>query len=192
MTWFFEASPVWIIVLGLLLAAMLVGGWIQTGQKALLYAAGAAVVLTSLLLLAERMVETDREQVERTLHEIARDVERNDLQAVLRHIYSGAPEIRDRAASEFPNYTFKEVRITRLRKIDVVPKHLPPKAVAEFNVVVVGSDRQGLLNDQQVPRFVVVTFYQESDGRWAVADYQHYDPQEGFKKSPAGSSQQNF
>jgi hypothetical protein len=178
MTWMVE-SPLLIVILGLLVVLVLGGAWIQTGRKPLLYAAITAGIMTALLFGVERFVQTDREQVRETLNQIARDVESNDVEKVLAHVYSGSPDIRSRAASEFPLYQFKSVSIKRNLKIIVEPKHFPPKAVAEFNVVVSGTDKAGLFSERAVPRFAIVTFYKE-DNQWRVRSYEHRDPQEGF------------
>ena len=63
----------------------------QTGYRWLLHATLGVAALTVGLLLLERWVETEPEQIEATLRRIARDVERNDLDAILSHVYSGAP-----------------------------------------------------------------------------------------------------
>jgi hypothetical protein len=57
----------------------------------------------------------------------------------------------------------------------------PRQAVATFNVVVVISDRSGLLNERHIPRFVSVTLRKEDDA-WRVIDYQHQPPQKGFQR----------
>ena len=172
-------SPLTIVIGGLVLIAILGGGWLQTGHRALLYALLAALVLFAALLVTERLVRTEREQLRDTLHEITRDVESNDLERVLRHVHPANPAVRAEAETEFPRYRFHEVRIKRNLKIDIDMQHQPPKAEAEFNVVVVGSDADGLITDQRVPRFVQVTFYKDGD-TWKVYSYRHSPPQEGF------------
>ncbi len=178
MTWLVE-SPLLIVIMGLLVVIVLGGAWVQTGRKPLLYTAITAGIMTALLLGVERFVKTDREEVRETLFQIARDVESNDLQKVLAHVYSGSTDVRNRAASEFPRYHLTAVGIKRNLQIIVEPKHFPPKAVAEFNVVVSGTDKDGYMSERAVPRFVIVTFYKEDD-HWRVRSYEHFDPQQGF------------
>jgi uncharacterized membrane protein YhiD involved in acid resistance len=180
MAWLLE-KPLFIVVMGLLTAAVLGGLWMQTGRRSVFYALAAALVLTGLLLALERAVETDREQIESTLYHIARDVERNDLEAVLRHAHSEAKWIRRQASDELPRYDFQDVNIKSNLTIRLESDEDPRQAVAEFNVVVVLSDRLGFLKDRRIPRFVIVTFLREN-GDWRVTDYEHHDPREGLKR----------
>ncbi|MDP7302774.1 MAG: hypothetical protein QGG09_06710, partial [Pirellulaceae bacterium] len=71
-------SPILVIVIGLTTAALLGGLWLQTGKRILLVLLVAILALTAAGIIFERSVETDREQIEKTLHRIARDIERND------------------------------------------------------------------------------------------------------------------
>ena len=180
MAWLLE-KPLFIVVMGLLTAAVLGGLWMQTGRRSVFYALMASLVLTGLLLALERAVETDREQIELTLHRIARDVERNDLEAVLRYVHSEAEWIRRQASDELPRYDFQEVNIKPNLRIRFESDKNPRKAVAEFNAVVVLSERSGFLKDSRIPRFVIVTFLQEG-GAWRVANYEHHDPREGLTR----------
>jgi ketosteroid isomerase-like protein len=178
MTSLFE-SPLAIVLVGLIIVAILGGGWVQTGRKPLLYAAVAAGTLAGLLLLAERLVVTDREAIRATLYKIAKEVENNDMDAVLTHVDSQADDVRRQAEQEFPKHHFDEVKITRIHEIAVNSKRKPPTAVVELNVVVVGTFENGALPNQQFPRFVIVTF-REEDGQWRVSEYQHFEAQQGF------------
>jgi hypothetical protein len=178
MTWLLE-RPLFIVALGLLTAVVLGGVWIQTGRKSVLYALFVALAMTGSLLILERSVQTDREVVESTLYSAARDVQRNDLAAVLQYIHPNAVSIRREAEAEFPRYEFREVRIKPNLEITVFPERSPPEAIARFNVVVDITDRSGFLGDSRVPRYVEVTFRQDGK-RWRVVDYHHDDPREGL------------
>ncbi len=180
MTWLFE-NPVPAIIIGGLTAAILGGGWLQTGRKWLLYAMIMMIVLTFAAVILERVVITDREQITATLHEIAAAVERNDVDTALGYVYSGSPEVRSYAAAELARYEFTEVDIKRNLEIEVFPKANPPRAVAEFNVTVRLSVRDTLYTNNRIPRWVQVTFYQEADGTWRVGGYQHDEPTRGYR-----------
>jgi hypothetical protein len=186
MSWLFE-TPWPAIAIGVLATAMAAGGWLHTGRRALLHAMVAIILLTIGAVVLERWVVTDREQVDATLHEIARLVESNDVDAVLRYAYSGSPAVRAQAAGELPRYRFRNVTIARNLHIQVFPKHVPPRATAEFNVIAQVSLADGSWSDQRVVRFVEVTLYQEADGQWRVAAYNHYEPLRGLRDdySPA-------
>lgn len=183
MIWLTE-NPFPILLIGALTTAILASGWLRTGSKWLLAGVLAALAVTVGLVLAERWIVTDREQVAQTLYEIAAAVERNDVEGALQYAYSGTPEVRDHANTELRLYQFSEVNIKRNLEIEVFPNSDPPLATAEFNVVVVLGTRNGLLADRRIPRYVEVTFYREADGRWAVGGYDHFAPQRGFMADP--------
>jgi hypothetical protein len=183
MTWLTE-NPFPILLIGSLTTAILVGGWLRTGSKWVLGGAIVAIAITVGLVLAERWIVTDREQVSRTLHEIAAAVERNDVEAALTYAYSGAPDVRAHADAELRQYRFSEVNIKRNLQIEVFPNRDPPLATAEFNVIVVLTTRDGLVGTRRIPRYVEMTFYKEDDGRWGVGGYEHFDPRRGFMVDP--------
>jgi hypothetical protein len=133
MTWLWE-EPVYIAILGGVTVAFLAFGFMQTRSRALLTATLVAAALTGVLLLVERWVETERERIDATLRRIALDVERNDLDAILSHVYSEADWTRDQARAEFPKYEFTRVDIKRNLEVEVDDSVQPPRAVATFNV----------------------------------------------------------
>jgi hypothetical protein len=178
MTYFLE-TPWPAMLIGGLAALMIGSGWLRTGQTWLLYLLLAILALTVGAVVLERLVVTDREQVDATLHEIARLVEKNDLEAAFQYAHS--PAVRGQAAGELPRYRFQEVAIARNLQIKVFPKHLPPKATAEFNVLVVFSTRDGSWSNQRLARYVEVTMLKDDDGQWRVSAYAHYDPMRGMR-----------
>lgn len=179
MNWLYE-NPLMILLAGVLLVTVLGGAWLQSGQRALLYGAGIALVLTLLGLFIERSVVTEAERVEATIHRIARDVEKGDLPTLLNHVHPMAESIRARAAAEFPMYAIKQVTVKSGMKVVVTPDNLPPKATAEFNVVVEGADRAGVLGEQSVGRFVIVTLLKDGDV-WKISNYEHHEATHGMR-----------
>ena len=110
MTWLTE-NPFPVLLIGLLTTAILASGWLCMGSKWLLVAVIAAIGLTVGLVIAERWIVTDREQVTQTLHDLASVVERNEVEAALQYAYSKDPAVRNKAANELPLYRFSEVNI---------------------------------------------------------------------------------
>jgi len=174
-----------VLILGALLALAVGAGWASTGKRSLLVLLGVVILLMIGGLVAERLVVTDREAIENTLTEIARDVKENDLQALVRHIYSGAPQIKAKAEAELPNYTFKDCRVTKIHSTDVDPTVEPRSAIVEFNIIAEGSFREGGLEyTDRIPRWVRLHMVQEKDGRWTVQDYKHEQPQQMMFSQP--------
>lgn len=177
MTWILE-EPIYILVLGIVMLVFLGFVLIQTGYRGVLHAMLGVAALTVGLLILERSVETRKEQIEAALHDMARDVQSNDLDAVYSHVYSGAPEVLADAKREFPRYTFHDVNIKSNMEVTFEQGHEPPKAFVTFNVVV-DVQRSGF-RDRRVPRFVRLTLIHEQ-GQWRVADYSHENPVNAMK-----------
>jgi hypothetical protein len=180
MVWLLE-KPLFIVAMGLLTAVVLGGLWLQTGSKGALRTFLIGIVVTAALLMVERFVTTDREQIESTLQRVARAVERNDVEEALRFAHSSATWMRQQARDELPRYVFHDVTIKPNLTVDVLPEHEPPRAVARFNVMVVLSDRDGILHERRIPRFVKVTFQKEEDS-WRAIEYEHHDPYRGYRR----------
>jgi hypothetical protein len=178
MNWLFEESLL-VVVLGVAAAVILALAWLHTGYRPLLYTAAVCLLGTVLGVMLERRVVTDREAVEATLREAARDVERNDLESLLARVHSESPQIRAQAAAEFPKYVFQSVSIKSNLQITFDQPSDPSEATATFNVLVIGRLREQSLESWRVPRFVIVTF-RKQDGQWKVFSYEHQDPREGL------------
>jgi hypothetical protein len=180
MEWLFE-KPLFIVVIGVSTAVVLGGIWLQTGRRPALYALLLTLGLTGAALLVERMVETDRETIRAMLFRIASHVERNDLESALQYAHSEAGWIRSQAEAELRPYEFHDVNIKANLEIQVELQREPAEASAEFNVVVVLSDRSGIIQHRRIPRFVSVQLRKEGD-QWRIVDYEHDDPSVGFQR----------
>lgn len=185
MNWLFE-QPVVIVMIGVGLILALGAAWTTSGRNELLYAMGAAIVLLIAGLITERLVVTDREAIRQTLVEIAHDVQANDRQAVVRHVHSSAPQLKQKALAELPHYQFTECRVTRVHLIDIDSHAEPRSAMVEFNVIATGTFSQaGLEATGTFPRWIKLHMLREKDGRWTVADYEHAEPQRMIMNQPA-------
>jgi hypothetical protein len=173
MFWLLE-SPWTIGLTGIAAAAICGYGWIQTGKRELLFTFFGIIAASATLLLVERWWVTDKEAIQATIREIARDVESNDFNKMVRHFHSAASEIREQARGEVGNYHFKSISVKSNFEIKLEPKHQPPKAIAGFNAVAVVTIHS--LGDQEmtVARHVEFLMYKDSaDGKWKIAGYGH-------------------
>jgi hypothetical protein len=178
MTWLLEDSLTPLIV-GSFLTAAAAFAWLQTGYRILLHAAGLFLVVTAAFVALERFVETDREQIAKTLDLIVRDIVNNDLEAILNWVHPSDLETRKRAEAEFPRYDFKHVDIKNNLEVEIKRSDPPKEATATFNVVVVASDRNGILRDGRAPFSVELELKQVGD-QWKVADYRYDNPNVGL------------
>ena len=172
-------QPLAVVIGGVILGLVAGIAWSSSGRKEWLIGLGLVVVLTIVGLIVEQLVVTDREAIETTLAQIARDVESNNLRAVLSHVSSNNPDLQHKAEAEMPDYRFDECRVTKVHDIDVDASQEPRSAVVEFNVIASGSFSEGgvELTGQQVLRWVQLHMVREKDGQWRVQDYKHDDPQ---------------
>ena len=171
-------KPLLIGVMGTIAAVLLGFIWLQTGRKQALYAFVAVLMATVAGILVAVSVVTDREAVENVLHDVARAVQHNDLNAVLEYVHPKATLIRDQASAELPRYEFQEVKIKQNLEITFDKPDLPTEATAKFNVTVIASQR-GEQHVWRVPRYVLVTFRKDGD-TWRFFSYEHFEATEGL------------
>jgi hypothetical protein len=175
----FLESPVAIVAFGIFVTLLLLAVARVVPLKSVAQPMMAIAAITVGLLFVEHFVQTDREVVSETLNQMAADLERNDLEAVLGHIHGSAPERREQAATAIPLFFFESIRIDRLHDVRIIGQGPSRKAIAEFNVTVVGRDREGTVDGSSVPRFVILTL-QHDQGAWRVVDVEDHDAQRGF------------
>ena len=178
MNWIFE-QPITIVLLSVGVLTGLAISWIMSGHKALLYALIGGALVAVLLLIVERVVVTDREAIEATLVQMARDVASNDPKKITQHISPSAPSVLAEANTEMPKYKFESLRITKIHKIDVQEETEPRTALVEFNIVAKGTFGAGadVLADATIPRWVELDLIKDPDGAWRVKGYRHDAPQ---------------
>lgn len=168
---FIFENPLWLGVGGLFVAVVAGVLWTQSGARSAWLTGLVAVALTAVLVLVSIRVETDREQVKRTIQEVADAVEANDLKRVMSYIHPNAAAGVARAQQELPQYRFREAHMSQLKSIVVNPNSTPPTAVAEFHVIV---DLEAEGQHARFPRFVKAYFVKDN-ARWLVRDYEHFD-----------------
>jgi hypothetical protein len=168
----------WMLLVSLFAAAAILAAmWTATARREPLIAAGVAIALLPLFWMVERLVVTDRETIEATLHQIAADVKSNNRAAVLGHIDAGATRLRAQAEGEIANYHFTECKINKLHFVEVKSGSQPRSAVAEFNVYVSGSFQVG--NESFTGDFfrrIHLDLLQDPRGQWRVVNYNHSNP----------------
>jgi len=171
-------QPVPILIVGLIIATAAGVAFVSTGRNHFGIVALVTLVVTGALLAIERFVETDREQVESALYDIAAAVRANDRPALIARISQLSPAIQQ-AERELSSVTVTSFSIKNNLDIMVNSSHRPALAEATFNFVVSGSYRGG--ESGMYPGFMKVHLRREEDGVWRLTRYEHRYFAEGLK-----------
>ncbi len=172
-------SPLTVLLLGSFATIVALAVWVQVGHRALIYVALALALLTVILIFVSYNVRTDREQLRQVIEEVAGAVQRNDVDAVLKHVHPSANARIDEVRTRLPGLKFTEARVTGLKSIEVTDRTEPKSAVAQMHVAV--SLTSGSVTLNGVRRFVKAYFLY-SDGKWLINDFEHFDIAQGFKE----------
>jgi hypothetical protein len=169
MSWLVE-SPWPALVVGVVVEAMLAIALVRTGLMKIVGAMVAVLIVTLLLVVLERVVVTEYEEVEAALDAASAAIEANDLDRVVSFIAPQQPQLKQYAERAMRQFAFSEVRVGNDLKVQVNPLTSPRSAKAQFSVKVAGKARKsGLVGTQLVP--VELTLH-KIDGRWYVTEYQ--------------------
>lgn len=164
-------------IIGAVIALALFWIWFQTGLKAVVYSALAAVAITVALVLLSVSIETPREQMIAWLDSTAAELQANNFSALQAKIHPGtASELRS-LESEAEHYKFSIAQIKRIHDIEFSGKEPDRRAVVKMNVFVEVTTNGGTF---KIPRYVELTLYQV-DGKWLVYQARHEEPTYGFK-----------
>lgn len=174
MTWLTE-DPTLVLTLGAMTVAVLVIVLFKTGRAVMLVAIVGAVAVTGLCVLVERLIVTDREEVEITIDAVVTALQDNDAEAVLQHVAPDATSVRLRARGVLLLVNIEEVRITKGPEIVIHTLTSPPTAEVEMVVVGKGTLRIGATMHNQYPVELYLTLRREED-RWLIETAQHNMP----------------
>ena len=138
-----------------------------------------AVLLSASGVILEQLVVTEAEKVTSTIHTIAKDMQTNDVAAVLAHISAGKTELRAYAESVLKRVRVEKVSIKRNLKVVVPSSGAPSTAIAKFNAVARLEDKTSTFGKQTVPRFITLHLSKEGEN-WRVTDFKEDMPQKGI------------
>ncbi len=147
-------NPLPIYAVGAVLATVCGLAFLARRNLPSLFALIGVVVLTLLLVVVERVVVTEREQVEAALLQLMRDVEAGDMPAVLARIDSGAAKMRNDVEKLMPQAEIKDTGATSVR-VEVDAERLT--ATSRFRGKVDGVHRR---------RGMRVFFFDEVEINW--------------------------
>ena len=136
MTWLMQ-QPLAIIVGGLVVELLLFLILQQTGKKWVVWTMAAVALLLVGGVLLERQIVTPQEAVRAKLYEIAADVQRNDIDAVVAHMSRRAAADEERARTVLKRVKFSEVSVKEISEFNVADP--PQRASATVRVKAVGE-----------------------------------------------------
>jgi hypothetical protein len=150
MTWLAEnALPIWVCGAIALTMAFIV--FQQTRTNTALLGMVAVIAVTAILLLIERLWETPREAVERTLYELAAAVEANDVPTTLSYLATSADaDIRSDVETLMPLVEIDRANILGTPQIEMASGDDPTTATARIRGIIVARiKRSGMKGGQE-------------------------------------------
>jgi hypothetical protein len=181
--WLFEGRPAVYVSLAAVGFVMLVA-WVQNRKRLWLIGVGTVVVLAGLYYLLDRAVETDREQVERKVEEMAAAVRPRNVEAILRNV-SDRFNRGGRDKASFRQWVsahiglVEEVKVWDFGRPDdflgTVP--LPGEATpAETIRVTFLAKASGGMAMGGPANPCEARFIRDPDGQWRMLDFQVFNP----------------
>jgi hypothetical protein len=168
-TWFTE-NPTPILVAGGMMLVLLAVFFLKSGRVVLFWPAGAVLAFMGLAVLVDKLVVTDREQVQNVIYDAARAAEQNHLEQVIDCISPSATRVRDEAHRWIGQAKLESVTIAQM-EVTVDKSKQPFTAVAHFWVRAQGTAHTETAIYRNYLGRLVVDFRKEGD-RWLVTGYQ--------------------
>lgn len=162
----FLSSPWPIVAIAGTVEAVLAIALCFTGRGRYLIAMGAVAAAALVGVAIERLIETDREKIERLLETARGALEANDKAKLLATIAPSAKGIRTAIDSAMRLGKFSETNIHNV-VVEVNRTVSPPTAVAKFVAVASYAERQGVVAVSGYPMDVVATLKETPEG-WLI------------------------
>lgn len=172
MTWFIE-SPWPALALGFSLQVILAMALARTGRAAIIPVMVLALAATVGLLALERVVVTEREEVEDALDAVADALESNDVPAVLAAFSPDCPRLGE-VKSALARFTVREAHVGGDLEVRINRLTNPPSAATYFTGRIDGRDARGEFPYEHMIRKFKVTLHRRG-GKWLIADYSDAD-----------------
>lgn len=170
MTSLFE-NPIPIIAVGAVLITLCGLFFLNTRSLASLVALGVVCLVVLSLMVTERLVVTDREQVEQAVANIMLAIEQNDLPGTLALVDPAATRVRSDIEVMMPVANVEDTGFTSL-EVELTGGADSGSAEARFQGRLDGVHKQ---SGHRIFYFDVVKLYwTKTAGQWLLDDYQPY------------------
>ncbi len=165
----FLENPVPIITVGTIVGAFYGLAFLIRRNLATLVALGVVVLVTLGFALLEKLVVTDREQLEMAVANLMVSIEQNDLPAVQALIEPSAEAVRSDAEALMPEVDISDTGATSL-VVEIDDSSEPLRAESQFLGRLDGVHKR---SGQRLFYFdQVVIQWVKRDGQWLVKSYQ--------------------
>lgn len=146
--------------------------WIMTKRRWAFYTTAGLVLVLVALIVAERLIVTDREQLRANLRLMADAVRQNDPETLKTFVSGKRGDVKQRIDAEMRSAQFRDCRIVGERLVEI--DRSGPRPVAHFQISVFASV------DAVVRHNFVgsgtgnasLTFEKENDGQWRLTGYE--------------------
>lgn len=170
----FVESP-WPVTLLCIVVEVILGiVFMRTGRWQALFAMAVVLAVTAGMLVVERIVVTDSEQVEDTLHGVAEALTANDRAAVLASFSPDCPRLSE-VRSALEGVTIRSASVGADLEVRISKLTSPPSATAIFTGRIDGTDNRGTIPYEHFIRKFKVKL-QLHDGRWLISDFEDAAP----------------
>lgn len=130
-----------------------------------------ALVLAVGILALSLLIDSPREAVERTLHQLASAAHNNDVEKLLQYVSPSAAEVRDAATQEMNATKFVSCWIAKVHDITIDETKTPPEARANLGVIAVVEESRYGAGRGRVQ--LSLDLVKEPDGQWRVLRYSY-------------------
>jgi hypothetical protein len=167
--WLFEGRTSVYIVLGAV-AVLLIILWRQYRNRRLLYVAAGVVALMGVYWLLDRLVETDRKTIDRTVRQMTGAVAAKKLDLAFNHISERFRSPMKRSKQEFRGLAEAEMASGHVTAVDVWPCEFPdrPDRNGETKVLFPFKLRGNLGGREALMYTCEAVFVYESPGIWRL------------------------
>ncbi len=163
MSWITE-NPYWLCGAGLFgLVISLILYFHLQNTKLLIFAA-ASIIFVVFAFVTESLIVTDREILENVVHELARDVRNNDMQAILNRIPEDKKNVRRDVEFLMPKCEFTACRASKPTILGLTDRQ------AELDVPVMVSAKYSTEGTGTAPVRVFLKL-EKRGGEWKIIDY---------------------
>ncbi len=174
--WFTEDSFVPMVVGGMLTLAFL-GLAFYFYDRTMLLVAIVIAILTTLTVVIEKTIVTDKEQLTAEVKNLASAVQRNDLAEVLRYVSDSREDVKSRIQAEMPLYQFKSCRVLKVIDFEIESDRRRAKIV----FVVFATGTHPSYGTRNAHRRVTLMFEKTPNEQWKFYDYDHEAATQGYR-----------